>query len=161
MATMNGNDKIILCNQVEHYILSLTIVFSSFFFVFYFIFQITLDSFTIGKFTSYSQDGCPDGYLQISEQTRINVGGMWCGTSWGPSIIYSETRTLILAVKLFKYVPKHYFMTFLLPLSTWCLPQFIVNTHKVTQPPDPSLKIIKNSNRLQALTLHIPNVTAN
>uniref|UniRef100_A0A336M3C8 CSON011022 protein n=1 Tax=Culicoides sonorensis TaxID=179676 RepID=A0A336M3C8_CULSO len=64
--------------------------------------QITIDSFTIGKFTSYTQDGCPDGYLQISEQSRISVGGMWCGNGWGPSIIYSETRTLVLAVKLFK-----------------------------------------------------------
>lgn len=64
--------------------------------------QITLESFTLGRFVSYTLDGCPDGYLQISEASRTPVGGMWCGSSWGPVIFYSETRTLILTVKLFK-----------------------------------------------------------
>ncbi|XP_037044522.1 uncharacterized protein LOC119080330 isoform X2 [Bradysia coprophila] len=66
------------------------------------IIQITLESFTLGRFMSYTLDGCPDGYLQIAEASRAPVGGMWCGTSWGPVVFYSETRTLILTVKLFK-----------------------------------------------------------
>ncbi|XP_037908293.1 uncharacterized protein LOC119649946 isoform X2 [Hermetia illucens] len=64
--------------------------------------QVTLESFTLGRFTSYTQDGCPDGYLQVSEAARTPIGGMWCGTSWGPVIFYSETRSLVLMVKLNK-----------------------------------------------------------
>uniref|UniRef100_A0A1B0CN39 CUB domain-containing protein n=1 Tax=Lutzomyia longipalpis TaxID=7200 RepID=A0A1B0CN39_LUTLO len=64
--------------------------------------QVTLESFTVGKFVSYTQNGCPDGYLQIAEANRQNVGGMWCGSSWGPQVFYSETRSLILTVKLFR-----------------------------------------------------------
>ena len=30
------------------------------------------------------------------------VGGAFCGQSWGPSVFYSETRSLVLSVKLFK-----------------------------------------------------------
>lgn len=30
------------------------------------------------------------------------IGGMFCGQSWGPAVFYSETRSLILTVKLFK-----------------------------------------------------------
>lgn len=63
-----------------------------------------MESFTLGRFMSYTLDGCPDGYLQIAEASRAPVGGMWCGTSWGPVVFYSETRTLILTVKLFKWV---------------------------------------------------------
>lgn len=69
----------------------------------YFFFkQITLDSFTLGRFVSYVHDGCPDGYLQITESSRSPVGGMWCGTSWGPSKFFSETRTIVLTIKLLK-----------------------------------------------------------
>lgn len=64
--------------------------------------QVTIESFTLGRFVSYTQDGCPDGYLQISESARTPVGGMWCGTSWGPVMFFSETRTLIFAVKLWR-----------------------------------------------------------
>lgn len=46
-------------------------------------------------------DGCPDGYLQISEAARTFEGGMWCGSiENGPVVFYSETRTLILTLKL-------------------------------------------------------------
>lgn len=65
-----------------------------------------LESFTIGRFVSYTQDGCPDGYLQIAEAFRQPMGGMWCGSSWGPVMFYSETRSLILTVKLFKCVER-------------------------------------------------------
>ncbi|KFB42898.1 AGAP006444-PA-like protein [Anopheles sinensis] len=64
--------------------------------------QVTLDSFTLGRFTSYTENGCPDGYLQVSEAKRANVGGMWCGTTWGPAIFYSETDSLVMTIKLFK-----------------------------------------------------------
>ncbi|XP_036219322.2 uncharacterized protein [Bactrocera oleae] len=64
--------------------------------------QVTLDSFTIGRFTSYLHDGCPDGYMQIAESARTPIGGMWCGTSWGPVLFYSETRSLIFTIKLNK-----------------------------------------------------------
>lgn len=30
------------------------------------------------------------------------IGGMFCGQSWGPAVFYSETRSLVLTVKLFK-----------------------------------------------------------
>lgn len=64
--------------------------------------QVTLDSFTLGRFVSYTENGCPDGYLQVSEAKRANVGGMWCGTTWGPAIFYSETDSLVMTIKLFK-----------------------------------------------------------
>ncbi|XP_058836455.1 uncharacterized protein LOC131693017 isoform X2 [Topomyia yanbarensis] len=64
--------------------------------------QVTLESFTLGRFVSYTDNGCPDGYLQVAEAARTPVGGMWCGTTWGPAIFYSETRSLIMTVKLLK-----------------------------------------------------------
>ena len=33
---------------------------------------------------------------------RQPIGGMWCGSSWGPAVFYSETRSLVMTVKLFK-----------------------------------------------------------
>jgi hypothetical protein len=30
------------------------------------------------------------------------IGGAFCGQSWGPSVFYSETRSLVLTAKLFK-----------------------------------------------------------
>lgn len=68
-----------------------------------FLFQVTIDSFTIGRFTSYVHDGCPDGFLQISESSRTPIGGMWCGTSWAPVLFYSETRSLVFTIKLNRY----------------------------------------------------------
>ncbi|XP_052859858.1 uncharacterized protein LOC128267111 [Anopheles cruzii] len=64
--------------------------------------QVTLDSFTLGRFVSYTENGCPDGFLQVSEAKRANVGGMWCGTTWGPAIFYSDTNSLVMTIKLFK-----------------------------------------------------------
>lgn len=63
-------------------------------------FQVLFDSFTLGRFTSFTEDGCPDGYMQIQEASRPQVGGSWCGTSWGPSIYYSETKSITLIVRL-------------------------------------------------------------
>lgn len=61
-----------------------------------------LNGFTLGKFVSYTHNGCQDGYLEFSEASRMAIGGMFCGQSWGPSVFYSETRSLVLTVKLFK-----------------------------------------------------------
>lgn len=60
------------------------------------------NGFTLGKFVSFTQNGCQDGYLEFSEASRMAIGGMFCGQSWGPAVFYSETRSLILTVKLFK-----------------------------------------------------------
>ena len=60
------------------------------------------NGFTLGKFVSFTQNGCQDAYLEFSEASRMPIGGMFCGQSWGPAVFYSETRSLILTVKLFK-----------------------------------------------------------
>ncbi|XP_073982377.1 uncharacterized protein isoform X2 [Rhodnius prolixus] len=62
--------------------------------------QVTLERFTLGKFTSFLTDGCPDGWLTLEEQARPSVGGLWCGTSWGPVLYYSETPILTLSITL-------------------------------------------------------------
>lgn len=64
--------------------------------------QLTFDSFTLGKFVSFTAEGCPDGSLQISEAQRPDVGGLWCGTSWGPAIYYSETPSVSILLKLLR-----------------------------------------------------------
>ncbi|XP_011496881.1 PREDICTED: uncharacterized protein LOC105361406 [Ceratosolen solmsi marchali] len=66
------------------------------------IIQLTFDSFTLGKFVSFTVAGCPDGSLQISEANRPDVGGHWCGTSWGPAIYYSETPIVSITLRLFR-----------------------------------------------------------
>lgn len=38
--------------------------------------------------------------MQIQEVSRPQVGGSWCGTSWGPSIYYSETKSITLIIRL-------------------------------------------------------------
>lgn len=61
------------------------------------------NGFTLGKFVSFTQNGCQDAYLEISEASRKSEsGGMFCGQSWGPAVFYSDTRSLVLTVKLFK-----------------------------------------------------------
>lgn len=56
----------------------------------------------MGKFVSFTHKGCQDAYLEFSEQSRTPIGGAFCGQSWGPSVFYSETRSLVITVKLFK-----------------------------------------------------------
>ncbi|XP_050526365.1 uncharacterized protein LOC126897043 [Daktulosphaira vitifoliae] len=63
--------------------------------------QVTLDSFTIGRFASYTNFGCPDGDLHITESDRPAVSGGWCGTSWAPAHYYSETNSITLLVRLY------------------------------------------------------------
>lgn len=60
------------------------------------------NGFTLGKFVSFTQNGCQDAFLEFSEASRMPIGGMFCGQSWGPAVFYSETRSLVLTVKLFK-----------------------------------------------------------
>ncbi|XP_046475908.1 uncharacterized protein [Neodiprion pinetum] len=64
--------------------------------------QLTFDSFTLGRFVSFTAEGCPDGSLQIAEAQRPDVGGLWCGTSWGPAIYYSETSSVSLTLRLLR-----------------------------------------------------------
>ncbi|KAK6625096.1 hypothetical protein RUM43_005387 [Polyplax serrata] len=63
---------------------------------------LTFDSFTIGTFVSFVKDGCPDGFLEILEADRPQVGGKWCGTSWGPTLYYSETKRITVILNLRK-----------------------------------------------------------
>jgi hypothetical protein len=56
----------------------------------------------VGKFVSFTHKGCQDAYLEFSEQSRTPIGGAFCGQSWGPSVFYSETRSLVITVKLSK-----------------------------------------------------------
>ncbi|KAJ8683346.1 hypothetical protein QAD02_019138 [Eretmocerus hayati] len=64
--------------------------------------MLTFDSFTLGKFESFTVAGCPDGSLQISEMNRPDVGGHWCGSSWGPVIYYSETPSVSITLRLLR-----------------------------------------------------------
>ncbi|KAJ8974833.1 hypothetical protein NQ317_019500 [Molorchus minor] len=41
--------------------------------------HLTFDSFTLGRFVSFTTDGCPDGALQISESNRPQVGAPGAG----------------------------------------------------------------------------------
>lgn len=72
-----------------------TLTFSSF------LFQLIFDEFKLGRYESNALDGCPDGYMQLSELGRPFTGGSWCGTSSGPATYYSETSTVTASVKLF------------------------------------------------------------
>lgn len=59
-----------------------------------------MDKFIVGRFTSHTRDGCPDGYMTIAETTMAATvaattataaaGGQWCGTAWGYNVYYSE-----------------------------------------------------------------------
>ncbi|XP_039292120.1 uncharacterized protein LOC111044919 [Nilaparvata lugens] len=65
--------------------------------------QVTLESFTLGRFVSFVSAGCPDGELEAWEWQRPRVGGAWCGASWGaPAVYYSETRAVTLAMRLLR-----------------------------------------------------------
>ncbi len=51
---------------------------------------------------SFTHNGCQDAYLEFSEQSRTPIGGAFCGQSWTPTVFYSETRSLVITIKLFK-----------------------------------------------------------
>ena len=64
--------------------------------------QVTLERFTLGRFSSFLSEGCPDGWLALQEKSRVSVGGLWCGTSWGPVLYFSETTSLTLSLTLLR-----------------------------------------------------------
>lgn len=64
-------------------------------------FQLIFDEFKVGRYEAAALDGCPDGYMQLSELGRPFTGGSWCGSSSGPAAYYSETSTVTVSVKLF------------------------------------------------------------
>lgn len=98
--------------------------------------QINIDKFNLGRFASHTKDGCPDGYMTISEQkfsigtasaasngmyndesdgaentdsngnvkSRRGGGGKWCGSAWGYNVYYSESSSINVTLKLFKFV---------------------------------------------------------
>lgn len=88
-----------------------------------FFFQINIDKFNVGRFTSHTNDGCPDGYMTISEQnfslldttsdvfnngngegrTSPNGDGKWCGNAWGYNVYYSESSSINITLALFKF----------------------------------------------------------
>ncbi|XP_049816979.1 uncharacterized protein LOC109597464 [Aethina tumida] len=63
--------------------------------------QLIFDEFKVGRYEASALDGCPDGYMQLSELGRPFTGGSWCGSSSGPAAYYSETSTVTVSVKLF------------------------------------------------------------
>ncbi|XP_066996199.1 uncharacterized protein [Anabrus simplex] len=59
------------------------------------------DSFNVGRYEPAALDGCPDGFMQLSELGRPFTGGSWCGSSSGYAVYYSETSTVTASIKLF------------------------------------------------------------
>ncbi|XP_017770463.1 PREDICTED: uncharacterized protein LOC108558152 [Nicrophorus vespilloides] len=64
--------------------------------------QLMFDEFKVGRYEASALDGCPDGYMQLSELGRPFTGGSWCGSSSGPAAYYSETSTVTVSIKLFQ-----------------------------------------------------------
>lgn len=63
-------------------------------------FQITFDAFTVGKFVSFTENGCPHGHMSIIEQGLPDTGGQWCGSAWGYTVYFSETRSINMTLAL-------------------------------------------------------------
>lgn len=66
------------------------------------ILQLTFDTFTVGRFLSFTSEGCPDGYMTIREKGRPATGGQWCGSAWGYTVYYSETPSINLTLYLLR-----------------------------------------------------------
>ncbi|KAF9413618.1 hypothetical protein HW555_008196 [Spodoptera exigua] len=64
--------------------------------------QLAFDEFHVGRYEPGALDGCPDGYMQLSELGRPFTGGSWCGEADGAALYYSETATVTVSVKLFR-----------------------------------------------------------
>ncbi|CAH0584579.1 unnamed protein product [Chrysodeixis includens] len=64
--------------------------------------QLAFDEFRVGRYEPGALDGCPDGYMQLSELGRPFTGGSWCGEADGAALYYSETATVTVSVKLFR-----------------------------------------------------------
>ncbi|OAD54790.1 CUB domain-containing protein 2 [Eufriesea mexicana] len=64
--------------------------------------QLTFDTFTVGRFSSFTSQGCPDGHMTIREKGRPATGGQWCGSAWGYTVYYSETHSINLTLYLLR-----------------------------------------------------------
>ncbi|XP_031849407.2 uncharacterized protein LOC116434797 isoform X1 [Nomia melanderi] len=64
--------------------------------------QLTFDTFTVGCFSSFTSEGCPDGYMTIREEGRPATGGQWCGSAWGYTVYYSETPSINLTLYILR-----------------------------------------------------------
>lgn len=64
--------------------------------------QLAFEEFRVGRYEAEALDGCPDGYMQVSELGRPFTGGSWCGAADGAALYYSETSTVTVSVKLFR-----------------------------------------------------------
>lgn len=64
--------------------------------------QLTFDTFTVGRFQSFTSEGCPDGFMTIREEGRPATGGQWCGSAWGYTVYYSETPSINLTLYLLR-----------------------------------------------------------
>lgn len=56
----------------------------------------------MGKFVSFTADGCPDGHMSIRESERPDTEGQWCGSAWGYTVYYSEGHSLNVTLLLEK-----------------------------------------------------------
>ncbi|XP_066595099.1 uncharacterized protein [Prorops nasuta] len=64
--------------------------------------QLTFDTFTVGRFLSFTSEGCPDGFMSIREEGLPPTGGQWCGSAWGYTVYYSETPSINLTLFLLR-----------------------------------------------------------
>lgn len=64
------------------------------------LFQLTFDTFTVGKFVSFTSDGCPDGHMTIVERSPSPPTGQWCGSAWGYTVYFSESDSINLTLRL-------------------------------------------------------------
>lgn len=64
--------------------------------------QLAFEEFRVGRYEAGALDGCPDGYMQLSELGRPFTGGSWCGSAEGAALYYSETSTVTVSIKLFR-----------------------------------------------------------
>lgn len=65
-----------------------------------FLFQLTFDTFTVGKFVSFTSDGCPDGHMTIVERSPSPPLGQWCGSAWGYTVYFSESDSINMTLRL-------------------------------------------------------------
>jgi hypothetical protein len=64
------------------------------------LFQLTFDTFTVGKFVSFTSDGCPDGHMTIVERSPSPPTGQWCGSAWGYTVYFSESDSINMTLRL-------------------------------------------------------------
>ncbi|XP_060522930.1 uncharacterized protein LOC132699948 [Cylas formicarius] len=64
--------------------------------------QLSFEAFAVGTFESFTNSGCPEGFISIKETNRPSPGGKWCGSAWGYTVYYSETSSVNLTLALDK-----------------------------------------------------------